>query len=454
MNRRYDRRSLSWCALATQVACLQPEAASPPPQPPEALGALWDLNGQLLAGGLRPPLDRLTITDELELQVSYFGCAQEEVLGTPATEQGCRPQTQLGYRFEGSDQGWAAIDPTEPVQGCDCAELDPYVIREAQAELRPMEQLRGGTVVPGPGRLPDVVFAVSDGVSTRHLRVVGDAGIEGSSAVISTSTVGDHSAALWADANGTLWSVGGAGLFRADLGSTPLQWVRSPLPLSERRNLSRRDAHIAALSLDPPQLLVVDASGLVLRWDRSTVEVLQSARPRGNGDFVGDSADLAPLYENGELRGFVLIGAATPLLPIDDDYQNSGYVLYLGGQLQPAVELPLVQSIAADPRLGTFAIDSRGGVFRLTRSGPVLQAEIGILATPHRFRVFDGHFVLVADQTAVVHYTDPFKGCAGRGNVFGDTHDVIPVGEVLVEIGARGQVRWSRARSICKLNAP
>lgn len=65
--------------------------------------------------------------------------------------------------------------------------------------------------------------------------------------------------------------------------------------------------------------------------------------------------------------------------------------------------------------------------------------------------LWGGHFVLARENAAVVHYTRPEFACSGRGNDLGNVKHLFPVGELLVEVATDGQVRWSRARSVCAL---
>ena len=80
-------------------ACFRPEHHPLPPQPEGALGAVWDLNGRPWGAGLDPPANFLSLEAPYEVRVSYFGCSNQELAGTPAGERGCRPKTQVGFRL-------------------------------------------------------------------------------------------------------------------------------------------------------------------------------------------------------------------------------------------------------------------------------------------------------------------------------------------------------------------
>lgn len=426
------------------------------------MGALWELNGVYWGAGLDPPAKFLSLEAPYEVQVAYFGCDQQELTGTPSGERGCWPTTQVGFRLSDAQPSWAPIDPGEGLPGCECADLDPYLLRLSAPLIGDtrLTKLAGATLLPSDGPLPDVLLALVELDRTLYYRVhgqdrsLGD-GAPASATLVLTATIAGQSGALWAESDGTVWSAGRAGLYRGDGLAERLVWERIPFAAARTPNVSTTQVRLAPVSMDPLQLLMVEAGGLTLLWDRSGVTELRPNRGLDNvSNLRGDRADIAPLYERGDLKGWVLLGPAEPVLPANDDWQNAAYVVYRDGALGPELPLLRVQSVAGTRELGTFGIDSNGGLFSLSEAGATPR-ELGVsLATPKVLRIFDGHFVLSREESAVVHYQRLESGCTGRGNDLGEVTHIFPMGELLVEVGFSGQVRWSRARSVCNLRAP
>ena len=441
--------------------CFRPEALPLPPQPERALEALWDLNGQPWGVGLTPPAAFLSLEDPYEVEVAYFGCDQQELAGTPAGERGCRPKTQVGYRLSDREPTWAPITPPEALAGCECADRDPYVLRQSGPLIDDTDiaKLAGATTIAGDGPLPDVLLAVIEQTRTVYYRVHGQErrspeGALVSATLVSTATIAGQGGALWAESDGTIWSAGRAGLYRGDGRVDPVVWERIPFAAARTQYVGDLQVRLVPISMDPLRLLMVEAGGLTLLWDRSGVVELQPNRGLDGQQIRGDRADIAPFYERGELKGWVLLGPAEPLLPANDDWQNAAYVIYRDGALGPELPLPRVQVVAGSQELGTFGIDSTGGIFSLSEAGPTPR-ELGVsFATPKVFRIFDGHFVLSREEAPVVHYQRLELGCTGRGNDLGEVLHIFPMGDLLVEVGFLGQVRWSRARSVCNLRSP
>lgn len=445
--------------LSVAFGCVRPQAFPPPPAPEGALVGLWDLNGRYWGAGLRAPDEYLTLDEPYEARVAYFGCSLDELLGTPAGEQGCRPRTELGFRFTDSEPQWTPIDPDEPSEGCGCADLDPFVLRQT-APLRPgrPELLpAGATLLPGTGALPDVLVAFTDGASTLHYRVYGQDvrnadGEDVSSTLVLTSTFSFQSLGLWAERDGTVWSAGRPGLFRGEALGDTLRLNRVNFGSASSALMSSTSVRLEPISDAPLTLLLVEAGGSTILWRQTEVVELNPSRGLDEANHLrADRADLAPLYESGVLKGWALVGPAAPDRTSEDQYQATGYVVLRDGALGGTLPLPRIQAVAGSEELGTFGVDRAGGIFSLTEAGAMAR-EVGMsFIKPNALRIWDGHFVLARENAGVVHYTRPEFACSGRGNDLGNVKHLFPVGELLVEVATDGQVRWSRARSVCAL---